>query len=394
MILKLEEFYSTFKSYLINVDGHFTSFDNPHIKRYEDYKKTLESEGYRNLKIETWNLKTIGTGHIVECVKAAVNTNGNNLVIHDNRRGENARQDKALYQDLSKEELKEFEKYLFDFYKSNISDEESFNNLLKYCGKIYPFMAYLFFLKSAKSYLPIAPETFDSLFKRLEIKFSTSRKCSWENYTQYISIVNEVKDFLSQKTEHENEDIALLDAHSFLWIIMKHIPVNFNPETQNYSIIFKKITPSHSGLKLPKYAANKNYTSNLDLLHKRKEISGKKSEEIVLTHEKEKYINHENFSLIKNVSANSSLGYDIQSIDENGNLKFIEVKTEGFNKSFIISRNEIKSLNETKNYFIYIVNHKNLTSEIKELDLKEIKLKDKESINGIEFYPINFRVHF
>lgn len=394
MIIKLEEFYSIFKGYLISVDGHFTSFDNPHIKRHEDYKKTLESEGYKNLKIETWNLKIIGNGHIIECVKAAVNTKGNNLVIHDNRRGENARQDKALYQDFSKDELKEFEKYLFDFYKSNISDEESFNNLLKYCGKIYPFMAYLFFLKSAKLYLPIAPRTFDSLFKKLNINFSTSGKCSWENYSEYISIITEVKGFLSQKTEHENEDIALLDAHSFLWIIMKHIPANLNTGTQNYSIIFKKITPSHSGLELPKYVANKDYTSNHDKLQKRKELVGKKSEEIVLNYEKEKHINHKYFSLIKNVSANNSLGYDIQSIDENGNLKFIEVKTEGFNKSFIISRNEITRLNETENHFIYVVNHKNSTSEINELDLKEIKLEGKKSINGIEFYPLNFRVHF
>ena len=104
--------------------------------------------------------------------------------------------------------------------------------------------------------------------------------------------------------------------------------------------------------------------------------------------------NHEKYSLIKDVSNNSSLGYDIQSINPNGNLKFIEVKTEGFDNSFIISRNEITRLNETENYYIYVVNHNNSFSEIKELDLNRIELEDKRSINGIEFYPINFRVHF
>ena len=394
MILKLEEFYSTFKNYLIKVDGHFTSFDNPYIKRNEDYKKTLESEGYKNLKINTWNTSEIGNGHIIECVRNAVNTTGNNLVIHDNRRGENARQDKSLYKKYNKDEKQQFEKYLFDFYKGKASDEESFNNLLNYCGKTYPFMAYLFFLKSAKTYLPIAPRTFDYLFKMLDVKFSTSAKCSWENYTEYLSIITKVKEFLSQKIEHENEDIGLLDAHSFLWIITKHIPDDFSQEVKNTNIIFKKITPSHSDLQLPKYKKNENYIPNHNLQQKRKEISGKKSEEIVLIHEKNKYKNHEKYSLIKDVSNNSSLGYDIQSINPNGNLKFIEVKTEGFDNSFIISRNEITRLNETENYCIYVVNNNNNFSEIKEIDLNKIEIEGKRSINGIEFYPINFRVHF
>ena len=72
-------------------------------------------------------------------------------------------------EEYNKEEKKQFERYLFDFYKGNVPDEDSFNNLLKYCGKIYPFISYLFFLKSAKKYLPIAPITFDALFKKLNI---------------------------------------------------------------------------------------------------------------------------------------------------------------------------------------------------------------------------------
>ena len=44
-----------------------------------------------------------------------------------------------------------------------------------------------------------------------------SDKCSWDNYQEYIATVGNVRDFM--KDYFNEDDIDLLDAHSFLWTV-------------------------------------------------------------------------------------------------------------------------------------------------------------------------------
>ncbi len=74
----------------------------------------------------------------------------------------------------------------------------------------------MFFLKDKSRYLPIAPTYFDRAFEYLGVKFTTSKKCSSENYNSFIYLLSQLKQLLAEKLECE---VSLIDAHSFAWII-------------------------------------------------------------------------------------------------------------------------------------------------------------------------------
>lgn len=49
----------------------------------------------------------------------------------------------------------------------------------------------------------------------LGVEFITSKKCSWQNYSIYDSLLLQVRSLLSEKLN----DVSLLDAHSFAWML-------------------------------------------------------------------------------------------------------------------------------------------------------------------------------
>lgn len=65
-------------------------------------------------------------------------------------------------------------------------------------------------------YLPIRPTTFDKVFNLLEVEFQTSKQCSWDNYTAYLGLMQELKELLSDRLGSE---VTLLNAHSFAWVL-------------------------------------------------------------------------------------------------------------------------------------------------------------------------------
>ncbi|HKL41276.1 MAG TPA: DUF3883 domain-containing protein [Clostridia bacterium] len=112
-----------------------------------------------------------------------------------------------------------------------------------------------------------------------------------------------------------------------------------------------------------------------------------------MEHEKDILIKAGKEKLAKKVEHSSvikgdGLGYDILSYDEEGNKKYIEVKTtvNKNNNSFYISSNEIEFSKSNKNYYLYVV---------KITDLDEMKGEVqviKGDINkNLELIPIKFK---
>ncbi len=87
---------------------------------------------------------------------------------------------------------------------------------------------------------------------------------------------------------------------------------------------------------------------------------GKRGENIVYNLEKE-FITANGFNedlLLHSSKDDDRLGYDIQSVDESGNTKYIEVKATRRKKgdtNFIITENEVDKAEKLENYYIYIV---------------------------------------
>lgn len=102
---------------------------------------------------------------------------------------------------------------------------------------------------------------------------------------------------------------------------------------------------------------------DFETLAKIQQIVGTTGEEFVLNYEKEKLLSVGLKNLSENVKWVSKedgdgLGYDIHSFDENGNDKYIEVKTTTNSiprLQFFISANELKKYFQETNFFIYFV---------------------------------------
>ena len=216
LFLKLKEFtaFITFKSKISNFDS-FSK--NLFINNNENYKKEIwdiANEKLKALKAYT----TFGSGELLSKLIECIEIQGNNLLQWDARNGSESRVHAKLFEIIeTKNNLKELEELLWTFYFSEeISDQAFFNRFTEIVNKKYSLIAYLFFIKDKSKYLPLATNTFDDFFRETEIDLRTSKKCSWENYYSYISVMEYIRSFLR---ENLDSDATLIDAHSFVWIL-------------------------------------------------------------------------------------------------------------------------------------------------------------------------------
>jgi len=195
----------------------FTSFStNPYVYEQEGYKNEIHKVAREKLAFQAWKKTDIGSGQIIAAVIDAIEIKDNNLVQWQAKYGEEARQHHVLYKAKeSKQKTKEMESVIYDFFLHGVT-KSSFDQFINIFGRKYALIAYLFFLKDKSRYLPIAPTYFDRAFEYLGINFTTSKKCSSDNYGSFIYIISQLKLLLSEKLECE---VSLLDAHSFAWII-------------------------------------------------------------------------------------------------------------------------------------------------------------------------------
>lgn len=198
----------------------FVSFSNPYTYAQEGYKYKIHQDGRDALDFQSWTQTDIGTGEIVEAVIAAIEIPSSNLVPWQARYGEKRRPHQPLFEAKNqKGELQRVEETLFHLYRDE-QDEQSFAELVGILGKTYPLVGYLFFLKDRSRYLPISPRFFDRVFELLGADFKTSSRCSWENYSTYISLIAELRNILAESLAVE---VTLLDAHSFAWILARQM---------------------------------------------------------------------------------------------------------------------------------------------------------------------------
>jgi hypothetical protein len=378
---------------LYNKGEEFKSFYEGTPEKWEFYKRFVRIEGQERLDLKSWKREDIGNGNIIKKVIYAIEIDSlknsvykieleNNLLIWDLRNGEKGRDHKSLYDALENRGITRiYETLLFNFYFGLIDDKTAFNQFVELAGKKYSFIAYLFFLKNWKEYLPIAPETFDNAFKMLKISFKTSRRCSWDNYQTFISILRLIKEKIEIETGLPI--IELIDAHSFCWMLVR-IPVDEKIK------ILKSSSPKRRPLKIdhnksvefpeviPKKGMVVSYEEYLKKYHRNLTI-GRKAEIIVCNSERDRLKEAGRPNLAKDVtrvSDNPSLGYDIDSFEIDGTRIYIEVKAVRSFKdilSFYLSRNEWEKSQSIDNYYFYFVSFsKNESEEIEFIQGKEL----------------------
>jgi len=224
---KLIEQLSRFTSFVQLMDGHdgFISFRDStgFLGREEDYKSRIAEEARKELKFNSWNESWIGTGKIADCARGAINKSGN-LV--------NKNQQIDFKNRLDPNNAKfhsEAERILYDIYRNTLCDEATaFANAVEVFGAKYDTIAFLFFIKDDSRFLPISTGHFDKGFAALGIDYSTSFKCSWENYQNFIEIIKEIRTVMEEMLPMYGTP-RLIDAHSFVWVIQEDRFINWDP---------------------------------------------------------------------------------------------------------------------------------------------------------------------
>ncbi len=200
----------------------FVSFaSNPYTEDEEGYKSEIYREARSKLVFQDWKESDIGRGDIIASTIESIEIQKNNLILWQSRRGDDNRPHQALYKARQDpEKIKAVEQRLFNlFHETDV--EASFGGLIELFGQKYTIIAYLLFLKDRSKYLPIATTYFDNSFELLGSNFKTTKQCSWENYTQYLDLISQLKTMLSEalSTEASSFEVSMLDAHSFAWML-------------------------------------------------------------------------------------------------------------------------------------------------------------------------------
>lgn len=132
----------------------FSSFDDGMAAVWESYKPRLREHALSKLSADSWQSADIGTGRILDQTIEAIEIQDagknltNNLVFWQNRYGHANRDHRALLEAQSNPSLRnELERALFDHFRADRAEGESFEQIAELSGRKYPLTAYLFFLR-------------------------------------------------------------------------------------------------------------------------------------------------------------------------------------------------------------------------------------------------------
>ncbi len=187
---------------------------------------------------------------------------------------------------------------------------------------------------------------FDTYIEKLYQEIITGRFIEFRNYNHFDNIDFYIKEFLNMYNQRDKTKVKQL------------IPDNLELSLNTKIVDFKETKPREKQEKKTKPKRKINYVEQLKTQMK----VGLKGEIIALNYEIEKLKDQP--KLIENIEKcfeiDDSAGYDIKSFDEQGNIIYIEVKTNSSNNSdnhitFYISPNEDEFINNHENAYIYYV---------------------------------------
>jgi len=363
--------FERFKTALLGSSGEeFRSFREGLPLEWEGYKEHVRTRARALLKFSQWKEKDIGTGRILDRVIDAIEINEgpilrNNLVAWQPRFGPKSVSHLVL-QDARSDKIKrsQLERALYDLFRTNKSEGQIFEFLGSLGVSHYDLLSFLFFLKDWDRFMPISTTNFDKAFHDLGVDLRTTRHCSWDNYSRYNEALHQVLVALRDVTGLE--DVRLIDAHSFCWMLVRLKPPAASPEP---TIPLPKLLTSVQAAPqqesesptLDVDDAGEVGDEDFDRRAKENRRRGRLAEDHVLRSECKRLLAANRADLaakVKSVSNKPSLGYDILSWDNTGEPRHIEVKAarrSGKQFSFFLSENEWRHSRHRPNYYFYLV---------------------------------------
>ena len=393
---KFGKVFNQFPDFILDESNgqSFLGFSDGYLHEREAYKDELREESLAILKTSEWDSDKIGNGDILRRIIQTFELENNNLVGTRRKFGPDSVPHRKMIQALDDgNNLASIEEAIYNLFKSNEKLENIFNQLVDLIGKQYSVIAFLFYLKNNREYLPISTTNFEYAFKTLGCQLILSRNCSWDNYKSYLQVISQVKDALEISM---NQNINLIDAHSFCWLIgykdryQNWLKEKALPEIQTVFNAFE-ITPinnSSSQKRSTPNDTNRDGSVDWDKENKRKRIKGRRAEELVMDFERQRLseAGEEDLSTkVEDYSTKYSKGFDILSWNADGTERNIEVKSSSSN-GFILTRNELNKSETNPNYWIYIVNEKKNEVQIKQIKTPSLKNQDQFRLEPKDYY--------
>ena len=211
------------ESYGKNYPSTEISFQTGLWYEEEGYKRNVWKNARKKLATETWTEHRDDPDYIISCVNQAVFA-CDNLLSEENR---TFRVPDKLIRSAHAAEI------FYNLFHSNsdLDDEKAFKALVPIFQGIYDafsVVAYFFFLKDINKYAPVRRDMDARCLSLLIGSGSCMTKCTWENYMIYMHTVYDLKWYLQE----ELDDVELIDAQSFLWMMYKIKPNTPEPEMQ------------------------------------------------------------------------------------------------------------------------------------------------------------------
>jgi len=393
---KFGEVFNQFPDFILDESNgqSFLGFSDGYLHEREAYKDELREESLAILKTSEWDPDKIGNGDILRRIIQTFELENNNLVGTRRKFGPDSVPHRKMIQALDDgNNLASIEEAIYNLFKSNEKLENIFNQLVDLIGKQYSVIAFLFYLKNNREYLPISTTNFEYAFKTLGCQLILSRNCSWDNYKSYLQVISQVKDALESSM---NQNINLIDAHSFCWLIgykdryQNWLKEKALPEIQTVFDAFEisPINNSSSQKRSTPNDTNRDGSVDWDKENKRKRIKGRRAEELVMDFERQRLSEAGEEDLatkVEDYSTKYSKGFDILSWNADGTERNIEVKSSSSN-GFILTRNELNKSETNPNYWIYIVNEKKNEIQIKQIKTPSLKDESRFRLEPKDYY--------
>lgn len=192
-------------------DPDTLSVHSGELWRWEGYKYEIFERGHQLMMSIPWEEPGILDSDIIP---TAANQ-ALNVIPSDWSRQENLVdwQDTGIIATLSGAKLRTLKIALMKLYTTD-DEEGAFNALVGVFGQKYALITYFFFLKDSCRFVVMRPLRFAEQFNLIGAPTKCSARATWENYLEFNAILGEVRDYL---TDHLDEDVTLLDAHSYVW---------------------------------------------------------------------------------------------------------------------------------------------------------------------------------
>lgn len=345
-------------------DGPFVDFQTGLAALWEHYKAWLYREAQRLLAVGIWKESWIGTGRILDHVILAIEIkhdkdHRNNIVEWETKgRGEGVfSHAKLLACRDDKTKLREAESTLYDLYFRGQDGEATFESLGDLFGRRYDLISYLYFLRDWNRFMPVRSTIFPQAFGILGIPYAMVKTCNWENYQGFLLRLEEVRRHL---TKYEIPGgVRLVDAHSFCWMLAK-LPVANGPANKVAKIL--TFTPEAGSPPSSGNSGSSGFSQeDLDALLSLQRRIGGEAQRVVIRAERARLVKAGRFDLasrVDDVSNDTSLGFDIESFEEDGTRKPIEVKAlayRGEDIRFFLSENERRASQKLNGYTFALV---------------------------------------